>query len=268
MTTARQITDPLNLLGAVDGNLRVAMRFFGQATGSGDIRRLDRAEAVYSGLDYGVFNIAFLTQPLGAPQDLAQVLQQCGRYYSQYRVRWSFWLCDDLLDPVLRRRSRDLFTAAGMRQISQAPGMVTSSLSVPWRVLPSLDCRPVDNKSTRFAFAELTSVCFDIPLSVARAVYEPERAWMGDYRGFVGYSGARPVSMLALVRAERALGIYSLGTLPEYRRRGYGEAMLRTALAERREAEPMVLESTEAGYPLYRRLGFREMARFTVYLTK
>jgi ribosomal protein S18 acetylase RimI-like enzyme len=74
--------------------------------------------------------------------------------------------------------------------------------------------------------------------------------------------------MVALVRAEGALGIYSLGTLPDYRRRGYGEALLRTVLAERREGELLVLESTEAGYPLYRRLGFREAAKFSVYLTK
>jgi ribosomal protein S18 acetylase RimI-like enzyme len=64
------------------------------------------------------------------------------------------------------------------------------------------------------------------------------------------------------------LGIYSLGTLPDYRRRGYGEALLRTALFERQDGEPLVLESTEAGYPLYRRLGFKEAARFSVYLTK
>jgi ribosomal protein S18 acetylase RimI-like enzyme len=30
----------------------------------------------------------------------------------------------------------------------------------------------------------------------------------------------------------------------------------------------IVLQSTEAGYALYRRLGFRDTTRFTVYLTK
>jgi ribosomal protein S18 acetylase RimI-like enzyme len=30
----------------------------------------------------------------------------------------------------------------------------------------------------------------------------------------------------------------------------------------------IVLQSTEAGYALYRRLGFRDATRFTVYLTK
>ena len=43
---------------------------------------------------------------------------------------------------------------------------------------------------------------------------------------------------------------------------------MRAALAEHKDGELMVLESTEAGYPLYRRLGFREAAKFSVYLTK
>jgi ribosomal protein S18 acetylase RimI-like enzyme len=29
-----------------------------------------------------------------------------------------------------------------------------------------------------------------------------------------------------------------------------------------------VLQSTDAGYSLYRRLGFKEVAKFSVYLTK
>jgi ribosomal protein S18 acetylase RimI-like enzyme len=268
MTTARQSPDSASLVKKVDRNLRVAMRFFGKATGNGDVRELDRAEVVYSGLDYGVFNIAFLTDPIGSTQEFAAILNQCGHYYGERKVRWSFWLCEDLLEPSVRRRCRDSFTSIGMRQISQAPGMVASSLPPQSRALPEIDCRRVGDASTRFAFADLTSVCFDIPFSIARAIYEPERAWLGDYRGFIGYVRGRPVAMVALVRAEGALGVYSLGTLPDYRRRGYGEALLRLALSERHEGELMVLESTEAGYPLYRKLGFREAARFSVYLVR
>ena len=44
----------------VDENLRTAMRFFGQATGSGEIFPLPGAVAIFSGLDYGVFNISML----------------------------------------------------------------------------------------------------------------------------------------------------------------------------------------------------------------
>ena len=31
---------------------------------------------------------------------------------------------------------------------------------------------------------------------------------------------------------------------------------------------PLVLQSTEAGYAMYRRMGFRDVTKFTVYLTR
>ena len=68
------------------------------------------------------------------------------------------------------------------------------------------------------------------------------------------------------------MGVYSLGTVPEHRHKGYGEALLRAAAAryesEHRIRGALVLESTEAGYRLYRRLGFRDVTNFTVYLTR
>lgn len=255
----------------IEKNLRSAMRFFGQATGAGAIRPLDRAEMVYSGLDYGVFNIAFLTDYLDSARDLAAVLAGCGRAFREYKVRWSFWLCEDYVDSATLRSSRDVFLGAGMRPISHAPGMMTFALAPPTRRLPEIECRRVTDALSRSAFTELTAVCFDIPFPVARAVYQPEQAWNGSYHGFVGMVDGRAVSIVALVRAANALGIYSLATLPEFRRCGYGEALIRAAiprLLQDGSAEPLVLESTEAGYPLYRRLGFRDVTRFSVYLTK
>lgn len=254
----------------VDENLRHAMRFFGQATGSGEIGEMGHAQLVYSGLDYGVFNIAFLTHRLESRRELNAVLADCARFYGQRRVRWSFWLCEDLLDLATRRAARDIFAAAGLRPISHAPGMQAGALAPPSRALPQVECRPVTGPETRAAFAELTALCFDIPYAIARAVYDVERAWAGEYRGFVGLAGGKPVSIVALVRTAGSLGIYSLGTAPDRRRQGYGEALLRQALSRSSSdgSVPLVLESTEAGYPLYRRLGFRDVAKFTVYLTR
>ena len=65
--------------------------------------------------------------------------------------------------------------------------------------------------------------------------------------------------------------MYSLGTLPGFRRQGYGEARLRAAVAEyqrRTGLDQLVLQSTEAGYALYRRMGFQDATKFTVYLAR
>jgi ribosomal protein S18 acetylase RimI-like enzyme len=254
----------------VEDNLRVAMRFFGQATGAGEVRSADGVELVYSGLDYGVFNIALLAGPVSSERELTTILRTAGRFYHERKSRWSFWICEDLLDASARRHSREIFNESGMRAISHAPGMLTPALAPPSRLLPRIECRAVSDAASRAAFAGLTVSCFDIPVAVARAVYEPEGAWEGAYQGFVGMVDGSPVSIVALVRAAGAVGVYSLGTIPAQRHKGYGEALLRAAVATEKNIvdEPLVLESTEAGYRLYRKLGFRDVTNFTVYLTR
>jgi ribosomal protein S18 acetylase RimI-like enzyme len=260
---------------SVEANLRAAMRFFGEATGTGEIHRLDGAVAIYSGLDYGVFNIALLERDVpergGPAPDLEHTLDTCAAYFAPRTPRWSFWLCEDLLDRHERRRTRLVCEARGMRMISSPPGMYAATLLPPAHRLPEVECCPAGDSRTTAAFAQITSVNFDIPEAIAQAVYRPERAWAGAYRGFVGFVKGRAVSIVALVAAEGVLGVYSLSTLPEFRRRGYGEALLREAL-KREQARtglaPIVLQSTDAGYSLYRRIGFRDVTRFSVWLTK
>lgn len=256
----------------VEENLRCAMRFFGEATGTGEVRALERTVAMYSGLEYGVFNISLLTRPAGANDaGLSTALAETARYFKQRTKRWSFWLCEDLMDPATRRKARQICNDFGLRPISYPPGMLAVRLLPPARPLPKIECRPVTDAATRCAFAEITSICFEIPPGIANAVYGPENAWNGAYKGFVGLVDERPVAIAAMVQAAGALGIYSLATIPAHRHQGYGEALLRAATAASRprfNVEPFILQSTEAGHALYRRMGFRDVTKFTVYLTR
>lgn len=246
------------------------MRFFGEASGSGEVRPLNGSVVMYSGLDYGVFNIALLTAPAVDGQ-LESRLRDVARFFRERTLRWSFWLCEDLLDDESRPHARQTFGTFGMRPISNPPGMLAPSLLEPAHELPPIELRRVEDKETRGSFAEITSVCFDIPYLVARAVYSREQAWNTGYEGFIGYADGKAVAIVALVAAADAIGVYSLATLPSFRRRGYGEALLRAAGAEmsrRTGLSSFVLQSTEAGYELYKRMGFRDVTRFAVYLTK
>jgi ribosomal protein S18 acetylase RimI-like enzyme len=256
----------------VEENLRAAMRFFGEASGSGEVQTLDGAVAIFSGLDYGVFNIALLTRRIhGNTVDLESRLAELARYFKERTLRWSFWLCEDMLDVAARRRERQTFTSFGMRAISHPPGMCAPALLPPVQRLPVLEMRRVSDAPTRAAFAELTSVAFEIPYMIAHTVYSRAEAWNGTYEGFVGLVDGKAVSIVAIVAAAGAMGVYSLATLPEFRRQGYGEALLRDAVADvqrRTGLTRLVLQSTEAGYKLYKRMGFHDATKFTVYLTK
>jgi len=254
----------------VEQNLRAAMRFFGEASGSGEIHSLDGSVAMFSGLDYGVFNIALLTAPAMDGQ-LESRLRDLSKYFRERTLRWSFWLCEDLLDSESRSHARHTFGSFGMRPISHPPGMLAPALKEPARPLPAIEMRPVADAVTRGAFAEITSVCFDIPYLISRAVYLRDDAWRNQYRGFVAFVREKPVAIVAMVEAAGAIGVYSLATLPAFRRHGYGEALLRSAAAEmtrRSGRHPFVLQSTDAGYGIYKRMGFRDVTKFAVYLTR
>ena len=256
----------------VEENLREAMRFFGYATGTGEIASLPGSLAMYSGLDYGVFNIAMMEGRVShSSLTLEQRLVEMAHYFKPRTPRWSLWVCEDLLDQTVRRRARQVIGDFGLRAISHPPGMLAVELLPPAAVLPRVEVQAVGSRTLQGAFAEITSISFEIPLGVAQAVYARECAWQGAYRGFVGLVEGRPVSIVALVRSAGALGVYSLATHPNWRRQGYGEATMRAAIAETVRQQPVqrfVLQSTEAGHALYRRMGFRDVTRFSVYLTK
>src|SRR4051812_26455100 len=108
----------------IDENLRAAMRFFGYATGAGEIASVPGGIAIYSGLDYGVFNIAMLDgRVTQADPSLEQRVVEIGRYFKGKTPRWSLWVCEDMLDQSTRRRARQTLTDFGLRAISHPPGM-------------------------------------------------------------------------------------------------------------------------------------------------
>jgi ribosomal protein S18 acetylase RimI-like enzyme len=87
--------------------------------------------------------------------------------------------------------------------------------------------------------------------------------------GWVGYVDERAVCIVTVVIGGGVLGVYSVGTLPEYQRRGFAETAMRYALARAGEATGLkasVLQSTAQGLHLYARMGYRVVTRFDVYL--
>jgi ribosomal protein S18 acetylase RimI-like enzyme len=248
-------------------NLRRALRFFGEATGKGEVRQLDQALAIYSGIEYGVFNISMLD----AATDPGKSLDACAEYFGPHARRWSVWVCEDALNLNQLHALRAELTRHRLAEISRAPGMVLTEFARPRRELPVIKAVPVDSEKLRETFGTLAAVCFDIPAGVAREVYYPARAWNGAYKGYVGMVAGRPVGIVALVKTGDTLGIYSLGVDPESRGLGYGEALLRTAVDDERAkggVARVVLQSSESGQRLYRHMGFREVAQFSVHLKK
>jgi GNAT superfamily N-acetyltransferase len=251
---------------AVANNLLQALRFFGHARASSEIQDLPGVSLIFCGLNYAAFNAALLSQPVeGDGGELAHLLQMSARQFDSRNLRWTCWVCDDFLTRRALRDADRIFNRYGLRPLTQAPGMYTRKLLPPSRKLPSLEVRPVADSRTRTAFAEIMSVGFEIPSGICAAVYGSEFAWTGGLRGYVGFANGRPVTTAAAMLTDDVIGLYSVATLPAYRRLGYAEAIMRQVIEEA-GVDGTVLQSTRLGLSLYERMGYRMVTNFNVYI--
>jgi ribosomal protein S18 acetylase RimI-like enzyme len=84
---------------------------------------------------------------------------------------------------------------------------------------------------------------------------------------YLGYMNGEPVSVASLFNSSGTAGIYYVGTLREYRRKGIGMAMTGHLVGEARKSghDLITLNASRSGYPLYRKMGFNEYYRTRIY---
>jgi len=255
---------------AVAENLLQALRFFGYARKSGEIHDLPGVSLIFCGLNYAAFNAALLAKPInGDDRELSRLIQICSSQFEARNLRWTYWICEDFLGNSLRRDASRIFRRHGLRPLTEAPGMYTTKLLPPDRPLPVVDVQPVADERTSTAFAEIMSVAFDIPYSVCSAVYGSERAWTGDLRGYVGFSNGAPVTTAAAMITGDVIGLYSVATMPQHRRRGFAEAIMRRVIEQAQRNSGItktVLQSTPSGLTLYEKMGYQTVTHFNVYI--
>ena len=63
---------------------------------------------------------------------------------------------------------------------------------------------------------------------------------------------------------EREVGVYMVATLPEERGKGYGVALTAAAI-EAAPHLPAVLQASDMGQPVYRRLGFQDISSYALW---
>jgi ribosomal protein S18 acetylase RimI-like enzyme len=256
---------------AVARNLLEALRFFGQARADAEIRDLPGVSLIFCGLNYAAFNAALQAQPIdGDAQELGRLIDLSAEHFDARGLRWTYWLCEEFLKQPLRREATRVFKRHGLRHLTEAPGMYADRLAPATRILPSIDVRPVADEATRAAFSEVMSTAFEIPHSVSLSVYGAERAWRGTFQGYVGYSNGRAVTTAAAVITGDVIGLYSVATLPQHRRLGFAEAIMRQVVRQAEQTRGVsrtVLQATASGFSLYEAMGYRAVTSFNVFIS-
>jgi ribosomal protein S18 acetylase RimI-like enzyme len=251
----------------VADNLRESFRVVAAGRGRGEVRELPGVSIAAAGVTFQMFNAAFLSAPVATEAELQQRILLSMSHFNVRGLEWAYWVCEDWIDSRTRRKSRQIFERQGLRHSVDLPGMVAERIAPPVKPLPALEIRRVGDTATREAFCTIGSVCFHVPIAWFREVFDNRAVWEA-FAAYVGYRNEDPVSTAAIVMGGGAIGVYNLATMPDRQRHGYGEAVMRHALAQAQKEhgiERSILQSTPAGYRLYERMGYRTVTRVSVY---
>ena len=152
--------------------------------------------------------------------------------------------------------------ANGARLFSDrpAPGMVVESKVDA--TSHSASVSPVDDPFVLDELCEVVGVAYGFGPGIRGIL----GGWPSDasVRGFVARDDRRVVAT-ALAVNDDVGGIYMVGTLPEARRRGFGEAVTAAATNSLFDdgASAVVLQASAMGEPIYARMGFRTFTTYT-----
>jgi hypothetical protein len=135
-----------------------------------------------------------------------------------------------------------------------------------------LKIMPVEDGETLLKWIHVASIGFDYPEELENIWYDffVETVFDLPFRSYLALLNGQPVGTSQLFLSAGVAGIYNVTCVPEARCQGIGAAI---TLAPLRDVCAMgyrigILQASQLGYKLYRRLGFQDYGNLSVYMWK
>ena len=193
--------------------------------------------------------------------DAALVEQTLAFFRSRGTLAITWWLSPDQLPSAWA----PLLQAHGFRYDDSTPGMALALDVLPaeQRLPAGLEIVHVDDPAALETWVDVFAEGYPIPAEI-KPHFLTLLADLGlnlPARNYLGYLDGAPVATSTLYLGAGVAGVYCVATLPAARKRGVGAAMTLGPLYEARDLgyRAGILQSSEMGYPVYRKLGFQHL---------
>jgi ribosomal protein S18 acetylase RimI-like enzyme len=223
---------------------------------------------IFSGVPIPFFNIGIVTGRQLSAEALSAAGRQACEWASQQDVPWLFVTTQEGLLPGTDAGAA--LDACGLAPLMPLTGMIAQHVAPPYNVPAELRLLRPDDDERCSALLDVNSLAYDMDLEAAKAIIGTRAFWSGHF-GALGLVEGNPVCSAAVLMVEGHRYVLLVATKPTHQKRGYGEAVMRHALDLSAQAHgngPSTLHATEAGRPIYERMGYAAIATHTLFIEK
>jgi hypothetical protein len=180
------------------------------------------------------------------------------------------WLADEgALAAQIKKHlaaHRSTFREASSREMAADLMALREDLPVP----NGLEIVPVENGAALQQWIHIASIGFDVPEEYEKVWYDffVEAVLDPPFRTYLALWNGQPVATSQLFLSAGVAGIYNVTCIPGARGQGIGAAItLAPALAARGMGYRIgILQASELGASVYRRLGFQDFGKRSIFL--
>jgi GNAT superfamily N-acetyltransferase len=206
------------------------------------------------------FNGVLSAQPPGGDAD--QAVQDTLAYFQSHAVGSFTWWLEPQLEPAAWSPH---LLPRGFVYNDSTPGMAIDLAALPPPARSPLTIQPVEDPPALAVWTRTFTQGYGIPAAMAPDFLALIKS-LGTalpFRNYLGLLDDQPVAASTLFVGAGVAGIYNVATLPGARGQGIGSAMTLIPLYEARQLgyRAGVLQSSEMGYSVYQRLGFRKLCQ-------
>ena len=213
------------------------------------------------------YNMAIITAPVREAAELRDRAHLAQTFMRTKRTPGMLAICEETLAPNLRGEASHILATENLYPAVPMIGMAASELHPVQRISTDLLVRRATSEADSITILNLNCEAYRLPLelgreSVPRALTDP------GWHCYIGELQGQPVACAVTFSLDDRLYVALVATLENYRRRGYAEAVVRASIASCSAATGLtraILHATEAGRPVYKRMGYHDTAKFMLY---
>jgi len=228
----------------------------------------DGIEYIFSGLPVAFFNLVLPTKQGISAEALTSYANDARAWSTDKGVPWTFISTQEALEEGVDAVA--ILDGCGLTPLMALTGMYAEQVAPLADVPVGLELAvPHDNASCA-AILDVNSAAYGMDLAAGQAIMGMPSFWKGHFP-VVGLIAGKPVSTASVLMADGCRYVALVATDPDHRRRGYADAAMRRSLehaAQVHGEQPTVLHASDAGRPVYERMGYKPISTHMIFMEK